>query len=356
MQLSWEETKSSLRYATGAWLDSSALLRVSGCGREIFLKYSFCRSTNTGHIDVPTALPESEQLQASLLKVAIMAIDQIAYPQRKICIRQGADLLNRKALESLFEKNNSVWILKTEFDYCEDRQKIKTFLRDYIQLAPKIGRGYLADVSHFCQNSLLSLNSEYFEIAWGLTNWARHSEVASDELLAIDRWCGGRHGLEIGAGSGRVTRRLAEKYHQLTATDIVRNPTLTAGMSNLNHILDDITATALPEQAFDQVTFWENGLGGILSQKLRLQAIANMAKLLKPGGQLILGVRNLLPVSIDHVMPAAQCPNVLGIFHTFAEDEWKSWEGPQLSLAETIEGDCRPAGGRQVFLRYEKSR
>ena len=240
---------------------------------------------------------------------------------------------------------------------------LKRYLREYIKAAPKVGRGFLVDVTNLSSEALALLNEEYHEVAWGITNWARQSSIGADELEIISDYAKGTSGVEIGAGSGRVTSHLYDRFSQLTATDIVasalghieKNKSPDSG-SKTSLLVDDILNTKLAPNNFDVVMFWENGLGAFLSKEERRKAVENMSQILKPGGRLILGVRNLLPIPVDQLMVAAQTDLVMGIYHTFTREEVEGLMPNYMKLVVAREGLERPAGGRQLFLIFEKER
>jgi len=240
---------------------------------------------------------------------------------------------------------------------------LKKYLLEYVKAAPKVGRGYLLDVSRLSFSAVSALCDEYQEVAWGITNWARHSSIGQDELDMISKYVGGNRGLEIGAGSGRVTLQLLNRFQELTATDIVpaaldqiryQAVGQKLDLSPLRLLVDDITETALPANHFDMVMFWENGLGAILDAGIRQRALLNMTKTLRVGGRLILGLRNLVSIPADQLMIAAQTDLVMGIYHTFTTNEVRDSLPGSMKLIAEHEGLPRPAGGRQFFLVFEK--
>src|SRR5262249_1688214 len=153
---------------------------------------------------------------------------------------------------------------------------LKQEIREYIKIAPKLGRGYLIDVSKADPVALSQLLDEYSSVAWGEVNWARHSEIAEDEAAVINEFVRGAKALEIGVGSGRVTRALAGKVETLVASDVIPGfeKHFANFTGNIQLVTDDIVNTRIEDQ-FDVVMFWENGLGAILAENDRRQALAN---------------------------------------------------------------------------------
>ncbi len=227
----------------------------------------------------------------------------------------------------------------------------------------KVGRGYVIDSQKATPRGLELLMKEYNEVAWGYGGWARHASIADDELKVIeDQKDSQASVVEIGAGSGRLTRVLAKKFKTVHATDynrqIIQNlkDNLAAeGFTNIDTHHDDVTASALLEGAFDKVFYLENGLGGLLTLSERERAAKNMIKLLKPGGALILGVRSLGD-SGDHLMPATQNPIFMGVYRTFSGGEIQQLIGTGAGVSEIIRGNERPAGGHQIFFIFKKAK
>lgn len=95
--------------------------------------------------------------------------------------------------------------------------------------------------------------------------------------------------LEIGPGSGLYLPILAKRFREVIAADIEdaylnEASSLAAAHPNLRPVVDDITRSRLPERSFDLILCTEvveHITGSVL-------AIAEMYRLLKPGGFLIL--------------------------------------------------------------------
>lgn len=236
------------------------------------------------------------------------------------------------------------------------RVSLKERLREYIKSAPKVGRGFLLDAEQLDHASVAALNKEYGDVAWGTTNWARHSTLSTDERKMIAKLPAGGAALEIGAGSGRVTEALVEKFNSITATDIVAETLAHVKRlgPNVESQMDDILDTKLKHDSYNVVMFWENGLGSLNGLASRRKALENMASLTRPGGLVVVAVRQLLPISVDHLMVAAQTDLVMGIYHTFSDEEMQSYAVNNLELLNVILGDDRPAGGVQKFFVYRK--
>ena len=95
--------------------------------------------------------------------------------------------------------------------------------------------------------------------------------------------------LEIGPGSGLYLPVLAKRFEEVIAADIEdaylnEASSLTAAHPNLRPLVDDITRSRLPEDGFDLILCTE--VVEHIADSAR--AIAEMHRLLKPGGVLIL--------------------------------------------------------------------
>lgn len=242
-----------------------------------------------------------------------------------------------------------------------DLQPLKAALRQRMTPENQVGRGFSVDVRDFDPLAIAALRDEYHRLAWGFTQWARHAEIASDEAQVLQQFVVGSHALEVGAGSGRMTAHMRGLVGHLTATDYcadivqsVRNAL--PHDTDITIVTDDITHSHLASATYDLVAFWENGLGALLTLDARQRAIQEMVRLLMPGGRLILALRTLSRSPIDHVMPVAQDPRYMGIYHTFTADEVHALMPTSMHCVAHIVGDDRPAGGHAFFLIYEKER
>ena len=95
--------------------------------------------------------------------------------------------------------------------------------------------------------------------------------------------------LEIGPGSGLYLPVLAKRFREVIAADIEdaylnAANSLAAAHPNLHPVVDDITHSRLPERSFDLILCTE--VVEHIADSAR--AIAEMHRLLKPGGVLIL--------------------------------------------------------------------
>ena len=253
-----------------------------------------------------------------------------------------------------FTEDSGTFVHKTNLDNAKLLADTKSQLMKMTLTSPLVGRGYVADTSSLDSLGLTLVSQEYNQIAWGLTGWARHAQIALDEKQVINDYVVGRT-LEIGAGSGRVTTTLLSKATHVVASDYL--PEVVAnlkrsleGVSQVDVIVEDILGPQLPDESFDCVTFWENGLGGILQREKRELAVRNMCSKLAVGGTLIIGVRTLPEAPCDHLMVATQNKKIIGVYHCFSKTELLSMLPSYMHVVELRQGDERPAGGHQIFL------
>jgi SAM-dependent methyltransferase len=304
----------------------------------------------------------------SLIRVALLAAHRKT-PSSQVTVefdpREISDNLNLSIVENLeafgFKSEFGKLVHQVNSSSSSELQELKRFLHDYVKAAPFEGRGFLIDATKLPAAAMAALNNEYHEVAWGVTNWARHGSICRDELEIIERYTSGGRGLEVGAGSGRVTAHLFSRFDKLTATDII--PSALEQIASLvtsdvqcevEIQVDDILESRLESAAYDVVMFWENGLGAFLNPAERLKAVSSMVRVLKPGGRMILGVRNLISRPVDQLMVAAQTDLVMGIYHTFTLEEVEGMMPGSMILRASHVGDPRPAGGHQLFLIFEK--
>lgn len=275
------------------------------------------------------------------------------------------ETLDRDALELFgFQKESSGFKLKV---IASEANKLAAFKRDLKRAQAQnqsYGRGFSFDLSNVDRGALELLMSEYNDLAWGRTSWAMHGQVAPDELRLIEALANKHERvLEVGAGAGRLTPTLAKNFKEVVATDylesIVKQLEGNMAKESLQNVwfkVHDILSPDLLNGKYDKIFFLENGLGGILNFKDREKAIYQMARHLKMGGSLVLGLRTFADTSMDHVMPASQDPIFFGIYHTFSVSEIKSLAPNELSIEQIIEGETRPAGGHALFVVMKKEK
>lgn len=263
-----------------------------------------------------------------------------------------------------FKRSNDEYSLNLNCVDAALLRETKLKLLQQTENKQKVGRGYIVDSQVAPSRGLELLMQEYNEVAWGFGGWARHASVAADELELIAKLGDSEASIvEIGAGAGRITRVLAENFKSVTATDYSQqvvetlndNLLLEKKFKNVTVVNDDIVNSRIPANKFDKVLFLENGLGGILSLKDRKHAIQNMIRILKPGGELVLGIRSM-GASGDHLMPATQNSIFMGIYRTFSPEEIHNLVSSGVEKVEVIRGSERPAGGHQLFFVFRKKK
>lgn len=296
----------------------------------------------------------------SLAKVSIQYIgEELAKDDARVVV---SDAVRNYFNPSVFGFSKTAGGLELAIDFARAQRtrRVRSALNAFIPASSRVGQGYAIDTTVIGDREGLSqLNADYNAIAWGPASWAKHAVIAPDELCIIDKFVVGKRALEVGAGSGRVSFTVSRIVGHLTATDCVReivdslaiDPRLPA---NVSVMLDDIRSSRLLSDSFDLVLWWENGLGGILDAAERIRALDHVARLLSPGGRLILATRRIGNASIDHLMPTSRCDDVMGVYHTFSNEEILQSIPPKMRVIETVAGDERPAGGMQFFHIVQK--
>ncbi|RYZ91915.1 MAG: class I SAM-dependent methyltransferase, partial [Proteobacteria bacterium] len=341
----------AIRQRTGANSENEQLPLASMKFEGRVIAQSFAtESTDSSAIELSLKFvndaSDSDFLRKSLLRISMLKLEELDQPLHShVRIRVGAPLHPGEMAGLGFEIQDGFFLSDVRVLHAGLRAELKLRLLEYVKSAPKVGRGYLIDAEALDPRALRALNNEYSDLAWGATNWARHSTINEDEVAVIDCLPTGGIGLEVGAGSGRVTAALASKFRRLVATDIVPETLihLTDIGPNVEALCDDIVNTAVETAAFDVAMFFENGLGGISSYADRKKAVENITSTLKPGGLLILAVRELIDISVDQLMIAAQTDRVMGIYHTFGAEEMESYQCGDLRLERVLHGSKRPA-------------
>jgi hypothetical protein len=285
-------------------------------------------------------------LNKSVLKISNIFADECLYN----FINDEKSLLSISDIETICRQNNMLPSVLT-------KEKLKAELRKFANEKAPVGRGYVVDLNKWTDQEYQLLLEEYLSVAWGELKWAKNTLVADDEVMIINKYIKGDV-LEIGAGSGRVTKYLIHKAQNLTATDIISNfaTHFSNDLIKPNCIVDNILRTQLPEKSFDIVSFWENGLGMLKTFQERKNAVHNMCRLVRDNGFLIIAVRQLIDQSADQLMIAAQTDLVMGVAHTFGKEEITACLPNSFEISELIKGDSRPAGGQEVFYIIRRSK
>lgn len=108
------------------------------------------------------------------------------------------------------------------------------------------------------------------------------------------------HLLDVGCGSGRAIFALEQSGYQVTGTDLSLHM-VAAGRSlapEAKLIGANLLALSFSSNAFEATIMFFGALQHIPGRSNRLQALAEMARVTKPGGRLILGLDNIAPALI----------------------------------------------------------
>jgi 2-polyprenyl-3-methyl-5-hydroxy-6-metoxy-1,4-benzoquinol methylase len=146
------------------------------------------------------------------------------------------------------------------------------------------------------KSSAMDIPLEEQRKAWNYWN-AKHREESTDELnekqaAVAQRWLAGKSGLEIldaGCGAGWLSGRLM-KYGRVTGVDLADEVIARAQqrLPEAKFIAGDFFALELPQAHYDVVACFEL-LAHVVDQAA---LVARLARLLKPGGMLILCTQN----------------------------------------------------------------
>lgn len=279
----------------------------------------------------------------------------------QLCVEPLENLCPELLLKSSFVKTTEGFIYLIDSKTSLKLSEVKNKLRKQCVPENKLGMGYVVNTKGLDVEGLSSMAIEYNNIAWGRTCWAKHNNISPDEVDIINKNLKSKmRVLEVGAGSGRVTFYLLNKVNHLVATDysfeIVESLKNSAKNKNLNLeiIQDDIVHSKFKDSSFDGVCFFENGLGNILNVENRKRAISEMCRIVKLGGLIILGLRNLIDQPADQLMVVEMYNIFMGIYHTFTEEEIRGLLPQNTKINSVYWGDTRPAGGHQFFVVLER--
>ncbi len=201
------------------------LLFIINCSEETIAEVSFTELSNNISlgIKIKKNLGIDEFLMPTILKTAILEIEQ-QFESNYLSIFpvKNQSMMFQNLLELLdFEKvkEGSEYIRPVKWQDGQSVGKLKNKLKQITQTALLEGRGYVIDASNFDHKELSNLSDEYNQVAWGLTNWAKHDDLADDEIRIVEKFIKGKVGLEVGAGSGRVTRHISRYLEKLYPID-----------------------------------------------------------------------------------------------------------------------------------------
>lgn len=149
------------------------------------------------------------------------------------------------------------------------------------------------------RGEVLSDPHELFESAEATDLYAERAEdpvLHEQERKAIERYFtqSGAAVLDIGCGSGRIAARLRDRGFDVTGLD--RSASLVAAgraaFPDLDLVVGDITDAPLESGQFDYAFFAHYGLDYVLPAAARRTALAEIRRLLKPGGIAVISSHN----------------------------------------------------------------
>lgn len=139
------------------------------------------------------------------------------------------------------------------------------------------------------------MNTDSFSQEYEVRLYTKQGLMAVEQSL-FSRWLpkSPQSILDIGCGTGRTTAPLAALGHRVIGIDISAAMVAQAGVLYPAIDFRAMSATALefPEAMFDAVLFSYNGLDYIYPETNRRQAIAEIRRVLKPGGLFIFSSHN----------------------------------------------------------------
>lgn len=152
-------------------------------------------------------------------------------------------------------------------------------------MAPSDGASIAADITRANADT-------YGEVE---ATWTKRGERRVLDTFVVP----GSSVLEIGCGTGRMTRELVRRHVSVVACDV--NPLaigkLRASLeadADVRVILGDARSLLFPDETFDVVVFAFNGLDFIHPESGRFHAVSEIARVLRPGGVFIFSSHNPL--------------------------------------------------------------
>ncbi len=237
-----------------------------------------------------------------------------------------------------------------------ETSSLKNHLQQLMCDDQRIGRGYAVPLSDaFSWESYEFMIFQYNSFAWGGLGAARHRSLSADECDLIQKLSPCESLLEVGCGNGRLSAFLQSFCSHLTLTDLFPvPPRQLQSLTKATYMQDTIVNSQLPSGHFDRIFFLENGLGSILNPDSRKSAYQHMARVLKPQGEIIVGIRSLEVSPIAHLMPAPHDSRIMGLYWTFSVESLLHETAPYWTLIQITHGHERPAGGSQTYLHFRK--
>lgn len=127
--------------------------------------------------------------------------------------------------------------------------------------------------------------------------------------------------LEVGCGAGRVSFLLAPRFRSIVAFDIVPEmiEAATARLAQepapIRFSVGDATLIDANDSIFDNVVFAYNGIESIPTQELRIKALCEIYRVLKPKGRFVFSTKSLFTPL--YLMESALKPRVKQLLRKF---------------------------------------
>ncbi|QLG48482.1 class I SAM-dependent methyltransferase [Natrinema halophilum] len=127
-----------------------------------------------------------------------------------------------------------------------------------------------------------------------------YEELAEDGLFADERtvideyFQQDGHLLDIGCGAGRTTHELVEMGYTVTGIDVSK-PMIDRARAHLRDVplaLGDAATLPFADSSFDYVLFSFNGIDYLQPEEQRLRALAEIRRVLRPGGRVAFNSHN----------------------------------------------------------------
>lgn len=109
----------------------------------------------------------------------------------------------------------------------------------------------------------------------------------------------GKNLLEVGCGAGRVSFLLGSRFRAIDAFDLVpemieaARERLKTEPAPIRFSVGDVTAIDAPHAAYDNVIFSYNGIESIPTEALRIKALSEIHRVLKPKGRFVFSTKSI---------------------------------------------------------------
>lgn len=216
-------------------------------------------------------------------------------------------------------------------------------------------------------------NMDTFASAEALQEYASLDKLFPVEEDILNRYFppAPAHVLDLGCGGGRTTAHLLKRGYKVTAGDIV--PGMVEVTKNRLPGLDcrvlDATSLDLPSASFDVVWFSYNGLDYIYPFSSRMAALAEIKRVLKPGGVFVYSSHNILGRCTRITRPLMRCLiryHLAFLYHSLRkpllQNYWRennngdNWLSSYCGIPTRQIGTLRKAGFEPVSLESQYAR